>query len=108
MAQSPNMLKDGEVSLIVIRALIRLEGSGTNEQILEQIKLILSSQQKEQEQQIKTQFNRVKNDLKKSGLIKQVKYSKLSLTSNLPNPDEYQDFSNFKDSFEEQNKTKIK
>ena len=63
------MLKDGEVSLIVIRALIRLEGSGTNEQILEQIKLILSSQQKEQEQQIKTQFNRVKNDLKKSGLI---------------------------------------
>ena len=53
---------------------------------------------------IKTQFNVVKDDLKKSGLIKQVKYSKLSLTSNLPNPDEYQDFSNFKDSFEEQNK----
>lgn len=105
MAQSPNMLKDGEVSLIVIRALIRLGGSGTNEEILEQVKLILSSQQKEQEQQIKTQFNWVKNDLKKSGLIKQVKYSKLSLTSNLPNPDEYQDFSNFKDSFEEQNKT---
>lgn len=105
MAQSPNMLKDGEVSLIVIRALIRLGGSGTNEEILEQVKLILSSQQKEQEQQIKTQFNWVKNDLKKSGLIKQIKYSKLSLTSNLPNPDEYQDFSNFKDSFEEQNKT---
>ena len=104
MVQSPNMLKDGEVSLIVIRALIRLGGSGTNQEILEQVKLILSSQQKEQEQQIKTQFNFVKDDLKKSGLIKQVKYSKLSLTSNLPNPDEYQDFSNFKDSFEEQNK----
>ena len=105
MAQSPNMLKDGEISAIFTSALIRLGGSGTNEEILEQIKLILSSQQKEQEQQIKTQFNDVKNDLKKSGLIKQVKYSKLSLTLNLPNPDEYQDFSNFKDSFEEQNKT---
>jgi DNA-binding transcriptional MerR regulator len=74
MVQSPNMLKDGEVSLIVIRALIRLGGSGTNQEILEQVKLILSSQQKEQEQQIKTQFNFVKDDLKKSGLIKQVKY----------------------------------
>ncbi len=105
MAQPPNMLKDGEVSLIVIRALIRLGGSGTNEEILDQVKLILSSQQKEQEQQIKTQFNWVKNDLKTSGLIKQVKYSKLSLTSDLPNPDDYRDFSSFKDFFEEQNKT---
>ena len=89
MAQSPNMLKDGEVSLIVIRALIRLGGSGTNEKILEQVKLILSSQQKEQEQQIKTQFNWVKKYLEKSGLIKNTGWDKWSLSSSYQNSNEY-------------------
>ena len=86
MAQSPNMPKDGELYSVALKALINLGGAGTNEQILEQIKLILNLQDDQQEQHIKKRFGWVKTHLKNSGLIKQLSYSKWSLTSDLPDP----------------------
>ena len=86
MAEPPNMPKDGELYSVALKALINLGGSGTNEQILEQIKLILNLQDNEKEQHVKKRFGWIKTHLKNSGLIKQLSYSKWSLTSDFPNP----------------------
>ena len=86
MPQPPNMIRDREMDSPTLKALNNLGGSGTNEQILEQIKLILDVQDNDQEQHIKKRFGWVKTHLKNSGLIKRVSYSQWSLASNLPDP----------------------
>jgi len=89
MAQSPNILKDGEISPLIIKALMNLGGSGTIEQIFEQINLILNLQDKNKEQNIKNRLSLVKKDLEKSGLIKNIGWDKWSLSSNYQNSNEY-------------------
>ncbi|WP_271254140.1 AAA family ATPase [Pseudanabaena sp. Chao 1811] len=100
MAQLPNMLKDGELYSITLRALINLGGSGTNEQILEQIKLILDVQDNNQKKHIESRFGWVKTHLKKSGLIKNIGWGKWSLTSNYQNSNEDLDQAKIEGQFE--------
>lgn len=88
MPHSPNMPKDKELYNVTLKALKDLDGSGTNEQILEQINIILGVQDNVQEKHIEDRFGWVKTHLKNVGLIKNIVRGKWSLTSNYQDPNE--------------------